>query len=385
MNEKLLARLSQRKASALWRQRVVIEKNDGCNIVVDGRSYTNFSSNDYLGLSQHPALIAAANSVASSTGVGATASHLVCGHHQQHEALEYELAEITGRERALVFSSGYMANQAVLSCLLDKNDAVFHDRLNHASLLDGAVLSGAKSQRFLHNDLANLERRLQRSNAETKIIAVDGVFSMDGDIAQLPGLLDLAERFNAMLMVDDAHGFGVLGETGLGSCQHFSLSAKQVPILMATFGKALGVSGAFVAGSHELIESLIQFGRSYIYTTALPPNQTAAVRAALKLMQDEPAHRLHLLELIALFRKGAKARQLSVIDSPSAIQPVFIGDEQQALNASEKLKARGFWVSAIREPTVARGQARLRVALSAAHDVAQVEALLDALQEISRP
>lgn len=380
MNNKLLARLQERQASTLRRERITVDDHCGSVITVAGRRYINFSSNDYLGLSQHPRLIDAARDACLQHGVGATASHLVCGHQAEHEALEQALAAFTGRERALVFSSGFMANQALMTTLLDKNDAVFHDRLNHASLLDGAALSGARSQRFLHNDLQNLEKRLQRSPAETRLIAVDGVFSMDGDCADLIGLAALAKRYDALLMVDDAHGLGVFGNTGAGLCEHLRCGAVEVPILMGTFGKALGGSGAFVAGSNALIELLIQFARSYIYTTALPPGQAAAMRAALRVVREEPILRETLHARIAQFRAGAQRLRLPLMCSSSAIQPLLVGDEARAMRTSALLREQGIWVSAIRTPTVAAGQARLRVTLSATHSEQQVSALLAALE-----
>lgn len=377
----LQQRLAERRALNRYRVRPVLQSPQTPEIQVDGRRLTAFCSNDYLGLATHPKVIEAFHQAADRYGVGSGASHLVCGHSEEHHRLEEELAEFTGRARALLFSTGYMANLGAVNALVGRGDAVFEDRLNHASLLDAGLLSSARFQRFRHNDVNHLREQLQASDARHKMILVDGVFSMDGDLAPLPELAQVAQEFDAWLMVDDAHGLGCMGETGGGCLEHFGLTEAQVPILMGTLGKAFGSFGAFVAGSETLIESLIQFARPYIYTTALPPAVAAATRAALKLVREEGERRVHLQHLVQRFRTGAESRGLKLWPSPSAVQPIIVGDDAQALRLTDALRQRGFWVSAIRPPTVPEGTARLRVTLSAAHTEVQVDGLLDALNE----
>jgi 8-amino-7-oxononanoate synthase len=333
-------------------------------------------------LANHPDVIASLQNSANKFGVGSGASHLVAGHSSEHHALEEELAAFCGRERALLFSTGYMANMGAITALVGKNDAVFEDRLNHASLLDAGLLSGARFQRFLHNDIENLKTRLEKTEADRKLIVVDGVFSMDGDCAPLPELAALAQKNNAWLMVDDAHGFGCLGKTGGGSAEHFNLSQDDVPILMGTLGKSFGTFGAFIAGSDTLIETLIQFSRSYIYTTAMPPAVAAATRVSLRLLQAESWRREHLNQLISYFRLGAKKLGLELANSFSPIQPIILGNESKALDVSQKLADRGFLIIAIRPPTVPVGSSRLRVTFSAEHSIQQVDDLLNALSDI---
>ncbi|WP_111642728.1 8-amino-7-oxononanoate synthase [Marinimicrobium alkaliphilum] len=374
--------LIQRKVEHRYRHRRTLGSAQGPLVRVDGRDYLAFCSNDYLGLANHPAVTAALHAGAERWGVGSGASHLVNGHSLEHHALEEELAAFCGRERALLFSTGYMANLGAVSALVGKGDGVFEDKLNHASLLDAGLASGARFQRFLHNDTDNLARRLGASDARRKLIVVDGVFSMDGDTAPLPALADLAEREGAWLMVDDAHGFGCLGATGAGCAEHFGLGQDRLPVLMGTLGKAFGTAGAFIAGSETLIETLIQFARTYIYTTAMPPAVAAASRVSLRLMAEEPWRREHLHTLIARFRRGAQSLGLQLMDSATAIQPIVIGSDADTLAMSDALAARGLLVIPIRPPTVPEGTARLRVTLSAAHTEAQVDQLLDALADL---
>ncbi len=353
-------------------------------MVVEGERYLNFCSNDYLGLASHPELRTAMVDAAQQWGVGSGASHLVCGHSDEHHQLERELAEFCGRERALVFSTGYMANLGAINALVGKGDAVLEDRLNHASLLDAGLLSGARFSRFQHNSLDSLRQQLEHASqkAAKSLVVVDGVFSMDGDLAPLPEQAALVAEHNAWLMVDDAHGFGCLGANGAGVLEHYGLTQRDVPVLMGTLGKAVGSFGAFVAGSDALIETLIQMARSYIYTTALPPAVAAATRQSLRTIKAEPWRREHLHRLIQRFRGGAQALGLQLMDSPTAIQPILIGRDELALHYSQTLRQRGFWVSAIRPPTVPEGSARLRVTLSAAHSDAQVDGLLQALAQV---
>lgn len=370
--------LAQRQRQGLYRQRQVLDNAQGPVVRIGGRAFLNFCSNDYLGLAAHPDVVAALRHGASEYGAGSGASHLVCGHSAAHQALEEALAEFTGRSRALLYSSGYAANTGVLTALLQSGDHVFEDRLNHASLLDGGLHSGARFSRFPHNDVAALERKLARAEGAS-LVVVDGVFSMDGDSAPLKDLAAIALAHSALFMVDDAHGFGVLGETGAGSLEAAGLSETQVPILMGTLGKALGVSGAFIAGSELLIETLINTSRHYIYTTAMPPALAVATLAALRVIQREPERRERLALRIDQFRAGAQQLGLALAPSNTAIQPLMVGAPESALRYSQALHERGVLVSAIRPPTVPEGTSRLRITLSAAHTPEQVDQLLEHL------
>ncbi|MFK7976506.1 MAG: 8-amino-7-oxononanoate synthase [Halioglobus sp.] len=372
--------LEARRAENLFRTRLTTDSPQGPEVQIRGRNYLNFCSNDYLGLANHPRVVERFRSAALEYGVGSGASHLVCGHSRAHYALEEALAEFTGRSRAVIFSSGFMANLGVLTSILQRGDNVFEDRLNHASLLDGGVHSGARFSRFPHNDVAALERKLAKTQAPSMVV-VDGIFSMDGDSAPLGELAKLCQREQACLMVDDAHGFGVLGDSGAGSLEAAGLDEEAVPILMATLGKALGTAGAFVAGSELLVESLVQHARSYIYTTAIPPAVAAATLESLRLLGEESWRREHVLELVQRFRSGAEQLGLPLMKSASAIQPLLVGDAQLAMQLSDKLSERGVLISAIRPPTVPAGSARLRVTLSAAHTESQVDRLLELLAQ----
>jgi 8-amino-7-oxononanoate synthase len=350
----------------------------GERVIVDGQSLVNFCSNDYLGLARHPALASAMCQASIEFGSGSGAAHLVCGHSQHHHALEEELASFLNRDRALLFSTGYMANIGVISSFSERNEVMLADRLNHASLLDGARLSKARLLRYPHNDHLAAARMLD-SHAPTSLLCTDGVFSMDGDVAPLSELATLCRAHQAWLVVDDAHGIGVLGATGGGSVQQAGLDTAAVPLLVGTLGKALGSFGAFVAGDSDVIEFLMHKARSYVYTTALPPAVAAATRVALRLCQNESWRRERLHALIARFRRGAAQLNLRLADSATAIQPLLIGDSQHALALSAALRKAGFWVSAIRPPTVPKGGERLRITLSAAHHERDIDALLDAL------
>lgn len=376
--ERLGTALEQRHREGLFRSRLTLESAQGPLVRMGGREYLNFCSNDYLGLAAHPRVVERFRSAAAEYGVGSGASHLVCGHSAPHHELEEALAEFTGRARALLFSSGYMANTGVLTALLQRGDYVFEDRLNHASLLDGGLRSSARFQRFPHNDVSALATKL-RSADGPKLVVVDGVFSMDGDTAPLAELARLCAAQDAWLMVDDAHGFGVQGERGVGSTEAAGLDASAVPVLMATLGKALGTAGAFVAGDELLIESLIQQSRNYIYTTALPPAVAAASLESLSLVQEESWRRQHLADLIQRFSRGAGQLGLPLMASASAIQPLLVGEAAGALALSERLRERGFLIGAIRPPTVPAGTSRLRITLSAAHSAEQVDRLLEQL------
>jgi 8-amino-7-oxononanoate synthase len=348
--------------------------------VLAGDGRVNFCSNDYLGLAQDPRVAGAMADAARRLGAGSGASHLISGHCAEHEALEREVAEFIGRERALVFSTGYMANLAAVTALVGRGDSVLEDRLNHASLLDAGLLSGARFSRYLHNDAASLASRLGKTDGNT-LVVTDGVFSMDGDLAELPALCAAARARGAWLMVDDAHGFGPLGATGGGIVEHFGLGIEDVPVLVGTLGKGFGTAGAFVAGSEELIETLIQFARPYIYTTSQPPAVACATLKSLELLRSEHWRREHLARLIARFRQGAEEIGLSLMDSPTPIQPILVGDSERALQLSARLRERGLLVGAIRPPTVPAGTARLRVTLTASHSEAQLDRLLDCLAQ----
>ncbi len=376
--------LNQRREAGLFRQTLKAQSPQGPLMKINGQQYLTFCSNDYLGLANHPQLIESFKNAANEMGVGSGSAHLVNGHTQTHENLELALAEFTGREAAILFSTGYMANLGVIGALLDKQDAVFEDKWNHASLLDAGLLSGARFQRYLHNDLSNLQARLERSTARRKLIVTDAVFSMDGDCADLKGLSELAKQHDAWLMVDDAHGFGVLGKTGAGLCEKENLNQNDVQILMGTLGKGFGTAGAFVAGSKELIEYLTNFARPYIYTTAMPAAIAAATLTSLEIVKNEPQRREHLQKIISLFREGAAALGLNLMASDTPIQPILIGEADEAIKLTELLKQQGILVTAIRPPTVPQGTARLRVTLSAAHSEQQVLQLLDALKSITK-
>ncbi|MEE3923230.1 8-amino-7-oxononanoate synthase [Pseudomonas viridiflava] len=380
MSFDLRTRLEARRNEHLYRQRPLLETPQGPQVVVDGKPLLAFCNNDYMGLANHPEVIAAWQAGAERWGVGGGASHLVIGHSTPHHALEEALAELTGRPRALLFSNGYMANLGTVTALVGQGDTVLEDRLNHASLLDAGLLSGARFSRYLHNDVTSLDSRLEKAVGDT-LVVTDGVFSMDGDVADLPALSRAAKAKGAWLMVDDAHGFGPLGANGAGLVEHFGLSMEDVPVLIGTLGKSFGTSGAFVAGSEELIETLIQFARPYIYTTSQPPALACATLKSLELLRTEHWRREHLTNLIRQFRQGAEQLGLQLMDSFTPIQPILIGDAGRALRLSQLLRERGVMVTAIRPPTVPVGSARLRVTLSAAHTEAQVQLLLNALEQ----
>ena len=380
MLELIEQQLTSLTDAGLRRRRRVAATPCAAEVDVDGRAMLAFCSNDYLGLANHPAVVSAFKSAVDQYGVGSGSAHLICGHSATHHALEQELAEFTGRDRALLFSTGYMANLGVMSALLARKDAVFEDKLNHASLLDGGLMSGASFKRYRHGDIEHLNSHLKKASGQ-KLIVSDGVFSMDGDFAPLPALSIAAKDHNAWLMVDDAHGLGVLGAQGGGLLDYYNLNQADVPILMGTLGKGFGTFGAFVAGSETLIETLIQKSRTYIYTTALPAAVAEATRASLKLVIAESWRRDKLKQLTERFSVGARQLGLQLMNSTSPIQPIVIGENQQVINISQTLLDAGFLVSAIRPPTVPQGSARLRVTFSALHEEAHVDSLLDALDK----
>jgi len=380
---RLAARRAEREQRQLLRRVREIERVDGVDAWIAGRRLTTFCSNDYLGLARHPALIRALQNAAAESGVGSTASALVCGQHRAHAELEQALAEWTGRERALLFSSGYLANLGVLQALLTRDDLCVQDKLNHASLLDAAALSGTELKRYPHADADAAARQLDSRPQAAALLASDGVFSMDGDVAPLAALAALARARNAVLLIDDAHGIGVLGPRGAGCVDEAGLDQDEVPLLLGTLGKALGCAGAFIAGRAALIDDLAQFARTHIYTTAMPPPLAAAATCAVRLAQAESWRREKLVALIARFRHGAAQLGLALLPSTSAIQPLLLGTAQAALDAANMLEQHDLLVTAIRPPTVPQGQARLRITLSAAHSEEQVDRLLDALGHVS--
>ena len=374
--------LEERKALGLRRQRHTLHSPQSTHINVDGKRYLAFSSNDYLGLANHPKLISALQQGAAQWGVGAGAAHLVNGHFQPHHQLELQLAAFVGKPAALLFSTGYMANLGVVQALVGKDDTVLADKLNHASLNDATLLSRAKVKRYRHSDMAQLEELLAKGGSGRKLIITDAVFSMDGEMACLHEFLTLCEQYDAWLLVDDAHGFGVLGEQGRGTLSHLGVASSRI-IYMATLGKAAGVSGAFVAAEQVVIDTLINHARSYIYTTAAPPALSVALLQSLKLIEQCDDRRVHLHQLINKLRAGLGDLPWDLMRSDTAIQPLLIGDNQQVLALSEKLRGRDIWVAAIRPPTVPQGTARLRITLSAAHTESDVEQLLGVLHEFA--
>ena len=375
----LEASLAKRRDQDLWRERRLVASAQGTRVRIGDRGFVAFASNDYLGLANRPELIAAACDGARTWGVGAGASHLVVGHQEPHEALERELAAFvapcTGA-RALAFSSGYLANLGILTTLAGRSDTIVADRLNHACLVDGALLSRAKLVRYPHLDLRAAERALAAARGR-RVLATDAVFSMDGDVAPLPELLALANAYDAWLVVDDAHGFGVLGD-GRGSLAQFGLASERI-VYMGTLGKAAGVAGAFVAAHEAVIESIVQAARSYIYTTAAPALLAQALRAALRLVRDASAERAHLEALVTAFRSGAARLPWTLPPSRTPIQPLVVGGAAETVRLARALEAQGLLVPAIRPPTVPAGTARLRVSLSAAHTLEDVELLTHAL------
>ncbi|MGD8926498.1 MAG: 8-amino-7-oxononanoate synthase [Thioalkalispiraceae bacterium] len=373
--------LQQQKNDHRYRQRLVVESPQGVDLSIGGKKYLNFCSNDYLGLASHPHVIEALINGARKYGAGSGASHLINGHSLAHHQLEEELAEFVGRPRALLFSTGYMANLGVISALLGKGDVVFEDRLNHASLLDGGLLSQARLQRFQHNDLRDLEIKLGDSKAKTKLICTDGVFSMDGDVADVKQLAMLARQHEAWLMVDDAHGLGVVGKNGRGILESAGVAVEDVPVLVGTLGKAFGTFGAFVAGDDDLIEMLIQRARSYVYTTALPPAIAEATRISIKLMDGEAWRRDKLADNISYFKQQINKLDLPDTNSSTAIQPIMIGEVEAAMKLSASLKEAGLLVSAIRPPTVPEGTSRLRITLCAEHSQQQIDRLISTISE----
>ena len=368
--------------SSLVRTRHAHDTPQGPVIRMSGKNIINFCSNDYLGLANHPALVSAMKEGIDRYGIGSGASQLICGYTTAHEMLEERLCEFTGRQSAIVFSSGYLANLAIVNTLLERHDTVLGDKLNHASMIDAARLSRASFRRYQHANINSLNNLLQIS-AGKKLVMTDGVFSMDGDIAPLPDLALSCAGMNAWLAVDDAHGFGVLGENGGGIVEQFGLTVKEVPLLMATFGKALGTSGAFIAGDKEVMDMFVQSARTLIYSTAMPPAFAYTTIRALEIVSEEKWRREHVHKLVGRFINGAKQLNLPVMNSATAIQPLLIGSTEKTMDASRQLFEKGFFITAIRPPTVPKDTSRLRITLTAAHSEEHVDRLLDALSFLS--
>ena len=376
----LQAELDQRKIDGLLRQRRLLDSPQAEHIIANDKKYLSFCSNDYLGLANHPALIQTMQNAAADSGVGSGASNLITGHHRYHDDLEKQLAAFVNLPAALLFSTGYMANIGVLGALVGRGDAIFADKLNHACLNDGGYYSMAEFNRFAHNDVVALEKLLKVSKAKNKLIAVDAVFSMDGDIAPIPEYLVLCEQYDAYLYVDDAHGFGVLGEHGQGSLSHFKIQSPRI-IYMATLGKAAGVAGAFVAGQQVVIDYLIQTAKSYVYSTPAPPALSATLSASLKIIESGDDLRAHLQHLIATLKQNLSLQHWQLLASDTAVQPLIIGSNHAVISLSEHLQKQGILVPAIRPPTVPVNTGRLRISLSAAHSVADVIELAKALND----
>jgi 8-amino-7-oxononanoate synthase len=375
--------LKERASLGLLRQRRMLQSPQGPHITVDGKTFLSFCSNDYLGLANHPQLIAALQQGAQQHGVGAGAAHLVSGHGATHHQLEHELAAFVGKPAALLFSTGYMANLGIVQALVGKGNTVFADKFNHASLNDAMLLSRASVKRYRHNDVAQLAQYMEQAGSGRKLVITDAVFSMDGDLAPLPELLALCEQHDAWMLIDDAHGFGVLGAQGRGTLAHFGIASQRV-ICMATLGKAAGVFGAFVAAEQAVIDTLVNHARSYVYTTATPPALASALLESLRQIEQGDSLRGHLQRLIAQLRSGLRGLPWHLMPSATAIQPLLVGDNRAALDLSEKLRERGIWVAAIRPPTVPQGTARLRITLSAAHSAAEVKRLIETMHELAR-
>ena len=377
--EQLIQQHRNRVTAKTWRERQTVQNAAGRELKIKGKTYLNFCSNDYLGLANHPALSAAAIKTTQERGTGAAASHLICGHQDIHQELENELAAFVGAEKAIAFSTGYMANLAVPQTFLERGDLVLQDRLNHASLIDAGRFCEANLKRYRHLDFGHAKTILLKSNANKKLLTTDGVFSMDGDQAPLHELTEICRQTETLLLVDDAHGFGVLGKTGAGSLEQHEICVGDGVLMLGTLGKAAGSFGAFIAGDAVYIDSLLQQARSYIYTTALPPSVAAATRAAIEIFQTEPERRDKLNSNINYFRQAIANLHLHTLDSKTAIQPILLGDSETALQATKLLQQQGLWITAIRPPTVPEGTARIRITISAEHHQSDLDQLIDAL------
>lgn len=368
-----------RKRNRLWRARPMIGSPQGRTLEIDGQTYLNFCSNDYLGLANDARVNSVVAEAVLTAGTGSGASHLVCGHSSQHHELELQLASFVDAEKAVVFSTGYMANLAIPQTFLKRGDLVLQDKLNHASLIDAGRYCEATMKRYPHSDVERVDTLLSKLDADKKMVITDGVFSMDGDSAEIERLQTITSRHGAVLVVDDAHGFGVLGETGAGSLEAAEIRPSQNVLMVGTFGKSVGGMGAFVAGDACYIESLVQHARSYIYTTALPPGVVAGVSESVRIIKEEPQRRLDLIRNISHFRNWICELGLPLSDSRSPIQPLVLGSASAALKASQILREQGIWVTAIRPPTVPTGSARLRITLTSKHRLEDIDQLVSVL------
>ena len=374
--------LHNRKQQGLYRSRKVLQSPQGREIILNDQQVLNFCSNDYLGLANHPEVKQAFIMATEKYGVGSGSAHLVNGHTLAHHALEDELADFCGYPRALLFSTGYMANLAVAQSLCTKNNYIIEDKLNHASLLDAANISNTRLKRFLHKDYNSLKSKLSRCDSTEKLVSSDSVFSMDGDEAEIQQMVNLCQTHNAWLMLDDAHGFGTLGNEGRGSLNHQQVACSDVPVYMATLGKAMGTAGAFIAGSEELVETLIQSARCYIYTTAMPAAIAEATRISLQLLIKENWRQQSLNKNIGYFKNLAAQAELNLLQSNTSIQPIIIGDAQLAMEISQQLLNKGLHVAAIRPPTVPNNTARLRITLRADHTEKDIDKLVATISDI---
>jgi len=377
--------LEQRQQQGLYRRRKVMQSPQGREIIIDGQTVLNFCSNDYLGLANHPEVKKAFIDAAQSYGVGSGSAHLVNGHSKLHQQLEEELADFCGYPRALLFSTGYMANLGVAQSLCGRGDSIIEDKLNHASLLDAAQLSGGKLLRYIHADYNSLQSQLEATHSDKRreiLISSDAVFSMDGDEADIRTMAQYCQQYEAWLMLDDAHGFGVLGDHGKGSLSQQSISPQQVPVYMATLGKAMGTAGAFVAGPEDLIEYLIQTARSYIYTTAMPAAVAAASLASLNILKKGDSKQQSLLHNIRYFKRLAQQSDIILMPSNTAIQPILVGNADEALRLSQQLFDKGLHIAAIRPPTVPKNSARLRITLRADHTENDIKGLINTLSDL---
>ena len=379
----LAATLAERQSAGRYRRLRARSGEQGVSVIIDGKEMLSFCSNDYLGLAAHPTIKKAFINAAETEGVGSGAAHLLSGHSYYHQQLEEALADFMGQQSVLLFSSGYQANLGVIDGLMSRGDVVIQDKLNHASLLDGGRLSAAKSWRYHHADMGSLQRRLRQAESSScRLVVTDGIFSMDGDLAPLEPLIQLTQTHQAALMVDDAHAIGVLGKHGRGSVEHWQVKAEYMPIVMGTLGKAFGTAGAFVAADKDVIETLIQQSRTFVYTTAQPAAVAAASLASLVLVRTETWRREKLQTLIEQFRKGAAELGLVTMNSLTPIQPIMIGDDKKAMLIGQELESRGFLLGVIRTPTVPLGSARLRVTLSTNHTEQNIKQLLEALEDV---
>lgn len=377
--EHIAAQLQQQTELARYRQRFCLEKISGQNILVDGKAYINFSSNDYLGLNQHPELLAAFQQGIDKYGLCSTGSNLITGYHKAHQLLEENICQWLNKESCLLFTSGFSANSGVLQALATSDSQFFLDKLSHASLIDGALTSSAQTRRFLHNNLQQLEQLLAKSNCQNKLIVSEGVFSMDGDQAPVNDLINLAQKYQSWLYLDDAHSIGVVGEQGQGSASYGS--GNDIDIVMATFGKAVATSGAFIACSAELKEYLLNFCRHYIYTTAMSPALAMATNTSIELIKKDHWRREKIQQLSALFIDLLDG-DLEVLPTQSSIHALVIGDENKTLNIAKKMKEQGYWLTAIRPPTVPRNSSRLRVTICADHNDNDIKGLASALNKV---